>query len=96
MARKRRPSASGLTAVVGGMLVGFDEQVLRSLPRAELLVERGKAIRGLSAQGGTLLVGLPDDLVVLPERALAERALAERAPDPEPGPHPVRPPARAG
>ena len=47
------------------MLVGFDEQVLRSAPRVEILVKRGKAVRGLSAQGGTLMVGMPDDPVVV-------------------------------
>ena len=67
MAKKRGSAASGLTSVVGGMLVGLDEQLLRSTPRAEILVERGKTIRGISAEGGTLSVGLPDDPVVLPE-----------------------------
>ena len=65
MAAKRGSLGSGLTSVVGGMLVGLDEQLLRSTPRAEVLVERGKTVRGLSAQGGTLLVGLPDDPVVI-------------------------------
>ena len=65
MARRRRSVASGLTSIVGGIIVGFDEQVLRSLPRAEVLVQRGQTVRGLSAQGGTLLVGLPDDPVLL-------------------------------
>jgi len=65
VAAKRGALGSGLTSVVGGMLVGLDEQLLRSTPRAEVLVERGKTLRGLSAQGGTLLVGLPDDPVVI-------------------------------
>lgn len=65
MAKKRGSLASGLTSVVGGMLVGLDEQLLRSTPRAEVLVKRGDTIRGLSAEGGTLTVGLPDDPVNL-------------------------------
>lgn len=47
------------------MLVGLDEQLLRATPRAEILVQRSKTVRGLSSQGGTLTVGLPDDPVLL-------------------------------
>ncbi len=65
MARKKSSLSGSLTSVVGGMLVGFDEQVLRATPRAEILVKRGKAVRGLSSQGGTLSVGLPDDPILL-------------------------------
>ncbi len=66
MVKKRGSVASGLTSVVGGMLVGLDEQLLRSTPRAEVLVKRGDTIRGLSAEGGTLTVVLPDAPVNLP------------------------------
>ena len=57
-----------MTSVVGGFLVGLDEQLLRSTPRAEILVKRGATVRGLSAQGGTLEIGLPDEPVELPPR----------------------------
>jgi hypothetical protein len=50
---------------VGGTLIGLDEQLLRATPRVELLVNRGKTVRGLSAQGGSLLVHLPGDPIVL-------------------------------
>jgi hypothetical protein len=66
MAGKKRSAASGLTSVVGGMLVGLDEQLLRATPRAEILVKRGDPIRGTSSEGGTLHVTLPDAPVRLP------------------------------
>jgi hypothetical protein len=66
--KSTRPGSgmSGLTTVVGGMLVGLDEQLLRATPRVEVLVKRGQTVRGTSSQGGTLLVGLPDDPIELP------------------------------
>ncbi len=48
------------------MLIGLDEQLLRSVPRVEILVKRGQVVRGTSAAGGDLLIGLPDDAVPLP------------------------------
>lgn len=52
--------------MVGGFLAGLDEQLLRSTPRAEILVRRGATVRGQSVRGGTLEVGLPQDPVELP------------------------------
>ena len=63
--KRRGARGTGLTSVVGGMLVGLDEQLLLATPRAEVLVKRGQALRGLSAQGGTLEIGPPDDPIVL-------------------------------
>jgi len=42
------------------MLVGFDEQVMRATPRAEVLVKRGTQLRGEAAGGGSLIVDLPN------------------------------------
>ncbi len=47
------------------MLVGLDEQLLRSTPRAEVLVKRGQSVRRLSSTGGVLTVDLPGDPIVL-------------------------------
>ena len=44
------------------MLVGFDEQVMRSTPRAEILVKRGTQLRGERAGGGDLILELPDPI----------------------------------
>ena len=56
------------------MLVGFDEQVMRSTPRAEILVKRGTQMRGERAGGGDLILELPEDAAV---RTAAERVEAE-------------------
>ncbi len=65
MTKKKRSLGATMTTVVGGMMVGLDEQLLRSTPRAEIHVKRGQTVRGVSSQGGTLSVGLPDDPVLL-------------------------------
>jgi hypothetical protein len=51
--------------MVGGMLVGLDEQLMRSTPRIEILVRRGAVVRGTSSDGGDLLVGLAHDPITL-------------------------------
>ncbi len=101
MAGKKRSAASGLTSVVGGMLVGLDEQLLRATPRAEILVKRGDPIRGTSSEGGTLHVTLPDAPVRLPHdpssghaSAASANVLSRTRPWQKPGPS-YRPPDRA-
>ena len=64
---RRKPRAAGLTHAIGGMLVGFDEQVMRSTPRAEILVKRGTQLRGERAGGGDLILELPDPIAPPPE-----------------------------
>lgn len=44
------------------MLVGLDEQLLRSQPRAEVLVKRGTQLRIERDAGGELIVEMPDPL----------------------------------
>lgn len=47
---------------IGGILVGFDEQVFRTTPPVNELVAKGTPLRALAADGdGTLAVGMPDD-----------------------------------
>jgi hypothetical protein len=70
----RRPKAAGITHAIGGMLVGFDEQIMRSTPRAEILVKRGTQLRGERAGGGDLILELPEDRAV---RIAAERVETE-------------------
>jgi hypothetical protein len=48
------------------MLVGFDEQVMRGQPRAEILVKRGTQLRIERDAGGDLLIDLPDDATRTP------------------------------
>ena len=59
--KKRGSRAAGLTNAIGGMLVGFDEQVMRGQPRAEILVKRGTQLRIERDAGGDLLIDLPSD-----------------------------------
>jgi hypothetical protein len=56
---KRRPVGE----TIGGILVGFDQQVFRTTPPAQELVKRGQPVRGVTGEdGGALEVLFPDDL----------------------------------
>ena len=61
MTRKRKPGRP-LGETIGGILVGFDQQILRNLPPAHELVEKSKPVRGLSGQDVDLEVLFPDDI----------------------------------
>lgn len=56
---KRKRGASGQT--IGAIIVGFDQQIFRTLPPAQELVVKAKPVRGLSGQGGGVEVTFPDD-----------------------------------
>ena len=58
MSKKKRGS-TGQT--IGAIIVGFDQQIFRTLPPAQELVVKAKPIRGLSGQGDDLEVVFPDD-----------------------------------
>lgn len=56
--RKGRPIAETL----GGIIVGFDQQVFRTLPPPHELVQKGAPVRGISGDdGGTFELVFPDD-----------------------------------
>jgi len=56
--RKGRPIGETL----GGIIVGFDQQIFRTLPPAQELVQKGAPVRGLSGDdGGTFELVFPDD-----------------------------------
>ena len=55
--KRRRPAGE----TIGGILVGFDQQVFRTLPPAHELVQKAKPVRGVSGQGDELEVVFPDD-----------------------------------
>jgi hypothetical protein len=57
---KRRPSGS----TIGAILVGFDQDVFRTLPPAQELVAKSRPVRGVSGQAPGLEITFPDDLVV--------------------------------
>jgi hypothetical protein len=75
--RKKKRRTVGHT--IGGILVGFDEQVFRTTPPVNELVAKGTPLRALAADGGgTLAVGMPDDGDVgVPDDVDGERSEAE-------------------
>ena len=53
----------GLGPTIGGILVGFDQEIMRRMPPTQELVKRGAPIRRVTGQDGSdLVIGLPEDL----------------------------------
>ena len=61
MSKKRRPP---MGQTIGSIIVGFDQQIFRTLPPAEELVVKSKPVRGVSGQAPGLEVMFPGDVVV--------------------------------
>jgi hypothetical protein len=80
MSKKRGKTVGG---TIGGILVGFDQQVFRTQPPPHELVVKGSPVRGLSGQDPKLEVVFPDDV---------EAAAAT----PADGPKPIPPPEADG
>jgi hypothetical protein len=59
MSKKKRKAVGG---TIGGILVGFDQQVFRTTPPAHELVVKGSPVRGLSGEDPKLEVVFPEDL----------------------------------
>jgi hypothetical protein len=79
--RKRR-TPTGQT--IGSIIVGFDQQILRTLPPAEELVVKAKPVRGVSGQAPGLVVVFPEDVMVDAGGLTADFEVdAEVKPDPE-------------
>ena len=51
---KKRPG-SALPTTLGGILVGFDQQVFRTTPPPHELVRRGEVVRGLAGEGDIVI-----------------------------------------
>lgn len=58
MTKKRR---APLGQTIGGIIVGFDQQIFRNLPPAQELVEKAQPVRGVSGLGDGLEIVFPDD-----------------------------------
>ena len=59
MAKKKGQSVG---QTLGGIIVGFDQQIFRTTPPVSELVAKGTPLRAVAASGGgTLTVGMPDD-----------------------------------
>lgn len=61
MSKKRRGPTGG---TIGAIIVGFDQQIFRTMPPAQELVVKAKPVRGVSGQDPGLQVVFPDDIVV--------------------------------
>jgi hypothetical protein len=60
MTKRKRGSVSG---TLGGIIVGFDQQIFRTTPPVQELVAKGQPVRGLSGEGGgDFAVVFPDEL----------------------------------
>jgi hypothetical protein len=57
----RKKPGRPLRETIGGILVGFDQQILRNLPPAHELVHKSRPVRGLSGQDDRLEVVFPHD-----------------------------------
>ena len=55
--RRRRPVGE----TIGGIIVGFDQQIFRNLPPAHELVEKTRPLRGLTGLGDGREIVFPDD-----------------------------------
>ncbi len=56
--KKRRP----IGETIGGIIVGFDQQIFRTTPPVQELIAKAKPVRTVSGQdGGELKVVFPDD-----------------------------------
>lgn len=56
--KKRRPVGE----TIGGIIVGFDQQIFRTTPPVQELIVKGRPVRGLSGQDGSdLEVIFPDE-----------------------------------
>ena len=57
-----KKKGSGLGPSIGGILVGFDQQIFRTTPPVNELVAKGAPLPGAAAAGGgRLTIGLPED-----------------------------------
>ena len=81
MAKRKRPVGE----TIGGILVGFDQQVFRTTPPAQELVRKGQPVRGLSGEdGSTLDIVFPD--AAAPVEPAEPTGHAEARPIPDAGP----------
>ena len=68
MTKRKRGSVSG---TLGGIIVGFDQQIFRTTPPVQELVAKGQPVRGVSGEGGAFEVVFPDEV---PSKTATERA----------------------
>ncbi len=61
--KKRRPVGE----TIGGIIVGFDQQIFRTMPPVQELIVKGQPVRGLSGEDGSeFQVVFPGDTEPVP------------------------------
>lgn len=67
MGKRRSAGSRPIGETIGGILVGFDQQIMRNQPPAQELVQKGAPVRGLAGDdAGDLTIVLPADAVARP------------------------------
>ncbi len=62
MTEKRKKKAESVSQSIGGMLVGFDQQIFRTTPPVNELIAKADRLAPVAAAGGgTMRIGLPGD-----------------------------------
>lgn len=77
MTRRKRGSLSG---TLGGIIVGFDQQIFRTTPPVQELVAKGQPVRGVSGEGGEFEVVFPDEAPTEPHAQPTERGASDEEP----------------
>jgi len=71
MAGSRKRGGRPVGETIGGILAGFDQQIMRTTPPPHELVQKGAPIRGLSGESaGDLTLTLPATELTLPATEL--------------------------
>jgi hypothetical protein len=79
---KKRKRGRPMGETIGGIIVGFDQLILRTTPPAQELVAKARPVRGVSGQDGSdLEVVFPDDAI---DPAPADAGSAPSGPDAKP------------
>lgn len=87
----KRKNGRPLGTTLGGIIVGFDQQVLRTTPPIQELIAKGQPVRGVSGEdGGEFEVVFP------PDEASSEAAAVSTDPTASPGLEPGRSPESPG
>jgi hypothetical protein len=85
---KKRRKRGSIGRTIGGIVVGFDQQIFRTTPPVQELVAKGQPVRGVSGQDPGLTVVFPEDVVEDDPRPIAD-------PNPISDPNPIADPSPA-
>jgi hypothetical protein len=84
--RPKRRKRGSLGGTIGGIIVGFDQQIFRTTPPVQELLAKGQPVRGVSGQDPGLTVVFPEDVIEVDGSPIAD-AVAD--PNPVTGSNPI-------